>query len=460
MTWTTPSVAPQTHGYQYDATGNLLTDSRNGVTAIDYISYNDMPQSITNGSGTKTYRYDGTGSRVAKQNSSSDIHYYLDGVVLNAAGEVKSYQTADGYAVPYDNSGVISIDYFYYLTDWLGTVRGVLDDNGATLNANDHYPFGLRLPGRAFVSSSAEGERYQFTGHSLSRSFGKFDGETNYEYHGARYYNRELGRYMNTDRYAEKFYHQSPYVYAGDMPITAVDVNGDSVLFYSQSGEYLGYSHDNQRYKNKNLVSIIDDRDVENFNRLYKEKRNAEYSSDNAREAYVAGLEGMGTTYDVTEITNFIDKYSTLVGTNKENAKESNFRYDEFGTKFRFTQEWGAWMVNKPNPVVSGKNNWVGIDESTIVTDQEPYVFMPTIPDGAKSWLHLHTETSKKSSFSTNDYHTMRQKSTSAGYKGVTFWVGQVQPSNGGVVYHYYHPTSTTGGVGISFDKKSFQNAK
>jgi len=223
VTWTTPSVAPQTHGYQYDATGNLLTDPRNGVTAIDYISYNDMPQSITNGSGTKTYRYDGTGSRVAKQNSPTDIHYYLDGVVLNAAGEVKSYQTADGYAVPYDNSGVISIDYFYYLTDWLGTVRSVIDDAGDVANAADHYPFGLRMPSRAFVSD-VEGNRYQFTGH-------EYDEETNYEYHGARYYNRELGRYMNTDRYAEKFYHQSPYVYAGDMPITAVDVNGDVSYF-------------------------------------------------------------------------------------------------------------------------------------------------------------------------------------------------------------------------------------
>ena len=109
--------------------------------------------------------------------------------------------------------------WFYYLTDWLGTVRGVLDDNGATLNANDHYPFGLRLPGRAFVSSSAEGERYQFTGH-------EFDGETNYEYHGARYYNRELGRYMSVDPLAQQFFGWSSYNYTMDNPINMVDPTG------------------------------------------------------------------------------------------------------------------------------------------------------------------------------------------------------------------------------------------
>lgn len=72
----------------------------------------------------------------------------------------------------------------------------------------------------------------QFTGHSLSRlakRFGKRDGETGYQYHGARYYNEELGRYMSTDRFAVKFFHQSPYVYAGNRPIDAIDVNGDSI---------------------------------------------------------------------------------------------------------------------------------------------------------------------------------------------------------------------------------------
>jgi len=68
-------------------------------------------------------------------------------------------------------------------------------------------------------------------------------------------------------------------------------------------------------------VSIIDDRDVENFNRLYKEKRNAEYSSDIAREAYVAGLEGMGTTYKLQKIILLIRTWFTAEILRENNLK-------------------------------------------------------------------------------------------------------------------------------------------
>lgn len=74
------------------------------------------------------------------------------------------------------------------------------------------------MPGRSFVTNS-EGERYQFTGH-------EFDSETTYDYHGARYYNRELGRYMSVDPLANKAFGWSPYRYGFDNPIIYVDLDG------------------------------------------------------------------------------------------------------------------------------------------------------------------------------------------------------------------------------------------
>lgn len=219
VTWSRPSQSfTQTHGYTYDPTGNLLTDPKNGVTNIEYNSYNDLPQSIENATGVKRYRYNAQGMRLFKEGSNSDRSYYIDGVVLNGDGDVVSYQTATGYAVPYEANHTIELDYFYYLKDWLGTVRGVLDADGTALNANDHYPYGLRMPGRAFVTNS-EGERYQFTGH-------EFDSETTYDYHGARYYNRELGRYMSVDPLAMKFPGWSTYAYTYDNPINFIDPFG------------------------------------------------------------------------------------------------------------------------------------------------------------------------------------------------------------------------------------------
>ena len=206
------------HAYTYDLTGNLLTDPRNGITAITYSGYNDLPSSITNTSGQKKYRYNGEKQRSVKEISNNDKEFYLEGVILDQTGRVKSYQTDNGYAVP--NISNQTISYFYYVKDWLGTTRSVINENGETENATDHYPYGMRMPGRSFVTD-AEGNRYQFTGH-------EHDGETNYDYHGARYYNSELCRYMNVDPVIK--YHESPYVYAADNPICFIDVNGEDTL--------------------------------------------------------------------------------------------------------------------------------------------------------------------------------------------------------------------------------------
>ncbi len=244
VVWWTPSVSTTIPTYQcqysYDLTGNLTQDPRNNVSSINYISYNDMPQSITNISGTKTYRYDATGKRTMKQGDPNDIDYYLDGVILGAQGNVKSYQTADGYARPFYNDGLtIVVEHFFNIKDWLGTNRGVIDQTGAVLNANDNYPFGLRLPGRAFTSSNAEGERYQFTGH-------EYDGETNYDYHGARYYNRELGRYMSVDPLANQFFSWSTYNYTMNNPINMIDPDGrgPTTTYVDKYGKVLDVTND------------------------------------------------------------------------------------------------------------------------------------------------------------------------------------------------------------------------
>lgn len=204
------------HTYSYDLNGNLLHDSRNGITDISYISFNDMPQSITNGSGMKSYRYDNKGQRIVKRNSATDIEFYLDDVILATNGMVKSYQTKEGYAVPLPTG--TSVNYFYNIKDWLGTNRVVLNASGVRVNVTDHYAYGLKMPLRNY-NGDVEGNRYQFTGH-------EFDGETNYDYHGARYYNRELGRYMSVDPLAQQFASWSTYNYCMGNPVNLIDPTG------------------------------------------------------------------------------------------------------------------------------------------------------------------------------------------------------------------------------------------
>ncbi|WP_420572072.1 RHS repeat domain-containing protein [Kordia sp.] len=230
--WDTNGIF-ENHSYNYDTNGNIITDSRNDISNISYDDYDELPMSITNSNGTRKYRYDSNGQRIAKEAGVNNKSYYLDGVIINQNNEVVSYQTSEGYVAVSNNAGIVITDYFYNITDWLGTKRAVMDATGAEVNANDHYPFGMRMPARQIVTD-AEGNRYQYTGH-------EYDEDTRYGYHGARYYNRELGRYMNVDPLAEKFHSWSSYNYTMGNPINLIDPTGEGPTDWikNKDGEYI-----------------------------------------------------------------------------------------------------------------------------------------------------------------------------------------------------------------------------
>lgn len=205
---------PDVYTYPYDGNGNLTADSRKSISAIEYSFYDELPVSMTNNSGQHKYRYMG-GKRSVKEISDSDREYYIDQVILDQNGTVKSYQTAVGYATP---NGA-SANYFYQVKDWLGSMHITMSSNGTVQNAMDYYSYGKPMPARNTFATNQEGYRYQFTGHEK-------DGETSYQYHGARYYDEDLARYMSVDPWAMKFHSWSPYNYVMGNPIRLVDPTG------------------------------------------------------------------------------------------------------------------------------------------------------------------------------------------------------------------------------------------
>ena len=104
-----------------------------------------------------------------------------------------------------------------------------MNASGVIQNATDYYPYGKPMPGRSHYGTNHEGYRYQFTGHER-------DGETNYQYHGARYYDEDLARYMSVDPLAMKFHAWSAYNYVMGNPIRLVDPTGKGPLDWVRNG--------------------------------------------------------------------------------------------------------------------------------------------------------------------------------------------------------------------------------
>ena len=119
--------------------------------------------------------------------------------------------------------------------DHLGNVRltysdadgnGSIDPATEIIEENNYYPFGLKHKGyNNVVTSTNPAQNYKFNGKELNEELG-LDW---YDY-GARNYQPDLGRWMNVDPLAEKFYDMSPYHMAGNNPVVFMDYNGEDYI--------------------------------------------------------------------------------------------------------------------------------------------------------------------------------------------------------------------------------------
>ncbi len=90
------------------------------------------------------------------------------------------------------------------------------------LEAQDHYPGGMIMPGRSFQGS--DNYRYGFNGMEKDN---EVKGSANSLDFGARIYDPKILRFLSLDPLTNQFPHQSPYLFAGNKPIVAIDRNGE-----------------------------------------------------------------------------------------------------------------------------------------------------------------------------------------------------------------------------------------
>ncbi len=87
------------------------------------------------------------------------------------------------------------------------------------IKVND--PGGMLMPGRVF--SSASGYRYGFNGKEMDN---EVSGDGNQYDYGFRIYNPRLGRFLSEDPLTKKYPMLTPYQFASNTPIQAIDLDG------------------------------------------------------------------------------------------------------------------------------------------------------------------------------------------------------------------------------------------
>ena len=121
----------------------------------------------------------------------------------------------------------------YEITNHLGNVMAAINDRKTSvvsplgiylptiLSATDYYAFGLEMPGRSYQSGSY---RYGFNGKENDRS--TWSSTQLVQDYGMRLYNPALGRFLSVDPLAKEYSFYTPYQFAGNTPIDAIDLDG------------------------------------------------------------------------------------------------------------------------------------------------------------------------------------------------------------------------------------------
>jgi RHS repeat-associated protein len=288
-----PNGNDSTTDFTYDAFGNMKSDTNK---AIDSISYNhlNLPTEIYFAGGDKIkYLYNALGQKVRKTvtDSSGDVVTdYQDGYQYSN-GILSFFPHAEGYVrATYcgecQENFRYKYSYVFNYLDHLGNIRVSYGVDPETeelkiLEENHYYPFGLKHTNyNSDIKDFKKGEEnpevlkikpvadggiynYKYNGKEYQDELGL----NMYDY-GARNYDPAIGRWMNIDPLAEKYFGASPYNYVLNSPVNSIDPDGmdrylindagESILALQEDKPDMLFAVGNQKIKNATLSNISD----------------------------------------------------------------------------------------------------------------------------------------------------------------------------------------------------------
>ena len=175
---------------------------------------------------TNTYAYDPLGYRIRKHDTTGTHHYLLEGEHLEAVYDRFGALRAQYLRGAVIDEVVVARHYgqdtkrrptdLTFHGDFLQSVLGASDHNGAVLENTRYAPFGAR---RVPPSTGESPNPLRYTGRER-------DLDTDLYYYRARYYDPDIGRFLSEDPLGFGGGDPNFYVYVGNNPMVARDPTG------------------------------------------------------------------------------------------------------------------------------------------------------------------------------------------------------------------------------------------
>ena len=213
--------------YEYDSNGNLTKDIRKGLE-YKYNRLNLLEEVWKDGEMKAQYNYLADGTKLGVRDGSGKIGYdYVGSVVYKVVDGRREFDCAVVGDVHFTANGIR-----YALTDQLGSVRALIDEDGNVVQQNDYYPFGAKIAHDDYADS--DDNRFLFSGKESQELL-----DLNAYDFGARMYDASLGRWNMVDPLGEKYVNLSPYNYCANSPQLFNDPNGTVLMLRGNIGEII-----------------------------------------------------------------------------------------------------------------------------------------------------------------------------------------------------------------------------
>ena len=228
----------------YDAIGNPIT-----YLGANLEWFGRQLQKYTKGSTTVIYTYDANGLRGSKTvNGVKSDYLYLDGkLVYEKKGDVDIYYNYDSYGnfagmKWYDAAGTAYA--LYALTNAQGDVLGLYNGNGELKIAYTYDTWGKVLSETDAQGNPLTGNLIEYSKLNPFRYRGYYyDSETGLYYLQSRYYNPEIGRFLNADGYVttgQGLLSYNMFAYCLNNPVMFSDPSGDITTFVAAALVFIG----------------------------------------------------------------------------------------------------------------------------------------------------------------------------------------------------------------------------